>query len=155
MKILMVCLGNICRSPIAEGIMRYKIQEQKLNWEVSSCGTSNWHAGEAPHAGACRIMQKKKMDISHQRAKTFHYSFFEHYDLIYTMDASNYRDVIALAENAEERQKVDMIMNTVEPGRNIPVPDPYYDERIYPVVFEMLEKACSKIIETYKSQEIK
>lgn len=155
MKILMVCLGNICRSPIAEGIMRSKILEHNLDWEVSSCGTGSWHAGEAPHAGARRIMQQKNIDISHQRAKMFHYSFFNTYDLIYVMDASNYRDVLSLAVNDEERQKVEMIMNLVEPGKNIPIPDPYYDERKYETVFRMLDSACSKIIETYKFQNVK
>lgn len=145
----MVCLGNICRSPIAEGIMRYKIQEHGLPWQVTSCGTGSWHTGEPPHAGARHIMQNKKMDISHQRAKQFHYSYFSEYDLIFAMDSSNYRDLVQLAETEEEKQKVQMIMNLVYPGKNIGIPDPYYDETKYAEVFSMLNSACDRIIALY------
>jgi len=149
MKILMVCLGNICRSPIAEGIMRHKIQQHGLDWEVSSCGTGDWHSGEAPHPGARRMMQSKHIDISKQRAKQFHYTFFEEYDRIYAMDISNYRDLMMQAESEAERQKVQLIMQLVHPDENVSVPDPYYDEAMYEVVFSMLDAACDKIIELY------
>lgn len=149
MKILMVCLGNICRSPIAEGIMRHKIAQHGLDWQVTSCGTGDWHSGESPHPGARKMMHAKNMDISKQRAKQFHYSFFDEYDLIYAMDGSNYRDLLMQTETDDEKQKVQLIMNLVYPERNIGIPDPYYNEEKYEEVFSMLNSACDKIIEIY------
>ena len=149
MKILMVCLGNICRSPIAEGIMQHKIRKNNLNWEVASCGTGSWHVGELADNGARKIMQKKNMDISQHRAKQFHYTFFNDYDLILAMDASNYRDLMLQAKDESEKNKVRIIMNLVYPEQNIGIPDPYYDHEKYTDVFNMLDAACDKVIELY------
>jgi protein-tyrosine phosphatase len=149
MKILMVCLGNICRSPMAEGIMRHKIASGGLDWEVSSCGTGSWHVGEPPHPDGQRAMKRKGLDISHQRAKQFHGHFLEAYDLIFAMDSSNYNDIMKHAQSEAERQKVAMIMNMSRPGKNESIPDPYYNDALYDQVFDMLNEACDAIIEQY------
>lgn len=149
MKILMVCLGNICRSPMAEGIMRNKIEQHKLQWHVSSAGTAAYHAGEEPDRRAQVELKKYKIDISQQRAKKFNAYMFDEYDVIYAMDSSNYTDILHLAETEDEKNKVSMIMNLVEPGRNTSVPDPYYDDALYATVYNMLDAACDKILKKY------
>ena len=146
MKILMVCLGNICRSPLAEGILRHKIKEAELDWEVQSAGTGSWHIGEAPDPRSQKIAKINGIDISKQKAQKFSQKHFSEFDRIYTMDSSNYRDVVNMAINEEDKNKVELIMNLVEPGKNKAVPDPYYDDELYSVVFEMLEKACENIM---------
>ena len=146
MKILMVCLGNICRSPLAEGILRHKINLEGLDWEVQSAGTGSWHIGEAPDPRSQKIAKINGIDISKQKAQKFTQKHFSEFDCIYTMDSSNYRDVVNMAINEEDKNKVELIMNLVEPGKNKAVPDPYYDDELYSVVFEMLEKACENIM---------
>ena len=146
MKILMVCLGNICRSPLAEGILRHKIKEAELDWEVQSAGTGSWHIGEAPDPRSQKIAKINGIDISKQKAQKFSQKHYSEFDRIYTMDSSNYRDVVNMAINEEDKNKVELIMNLVEPGKNKAVPDPYYDDELYSVVFEMLEKACENIM---------
>lgn len=155
---MMVCLGNICRSPLAEGIMRDKIRQHELDWEVASSGTGSWHIGEAPDPRSQKIAKMHGIDISNQRAQKFssdsYRNHFAEFDLIYTMDSSNYQDVIALAINEEEKQKVDLIMNIAYPGMNQNIPDPYYDDTLYEKVFSMLEIACEKILLKYVPDKI-
>ncbi|MBK7566257.1 MAG: low molecular weight phosphotyrosine protein phosphatase [Bacteroidetes bacterium] len=146
MKILMVCLGNICRSPLAEGILRHKIKEAELDWEVQSAGTGSWHIGEAPDPRSQKIAKINGIDISKQKAQKFTQKLFSEFDRIYTMDSSNYRDVVNMAINEEDKNKVELIMNLVEPGKNKAVPDPYYDDDLYATVYEMLDKACEEIM---------
>jgi protein-tyrosine phosphatase len=146
MKILMVCLGNICRSPLAEGILRHKIKEAELDWEVQSAGTGSWHIGEAPDPRSQKIAKINGIDISKQKAQKFTQKHFSEFDRIYTMDSSNYRDVVNMAINEEDKNKVELIMNLVEPGKNKAVPDPYYDDDLYATVYEMLDKACEEIM---------
>ena len=146
MKILMVCLGNICRSPLAEGILRHKIKEAELDWEVQSAGTGSWHIGEAPDPRSQKIAKINGIDISKQKAQKFTQKLFSEFDRIYTMDSSNYRDVVNMAINEEDKNKVELIMNLVEPGKNKAVPDPYYDDDLYASVYEMLDKACEEIM---------
>lgn len=153
MKILMVCLGNICRSPMAEGIMRHKISENHLDWEVASCGTGSWHVGNPPHEDGQRAMKRKGLDISHQRAQQFHGHLLETYDLIFAMDSSNYTDVLKHAQSDDEKAKISMIMNMVQPGFNQSIPDPYYNDELYDQVFDMLDTACDAIIQTYSVQK--
>jgi protein-tyrosine phosphatase len=149
MKILMVCLGNICRSPMAEGIMRHKIEQQGLDWEVASCGTGSWHVGSPPHIDGQRAMKRKGFDISAQRAQQFHGHFLESYDLLFAMDSSNYNDILKHTQHEEERAKVSMIMNIPDPGSNQSIPDPYYNDELYDQVFDMLDRACDAIIDQY------
>ncbi len=151
MKILMVCLGNICRSPIADGIMRKLISDHRLDWEIDSAGTGSWHVGEAPDARAQKTALGFGVDISPLRARLFTSRDFDAFDKIYVMDSSNYRDVIAQARNDEDRHKVEILLNLVEPGRNKAVPDPWYDEKLFVPVFRMIEEACQEIIRRHKA----
>ena len=142
----MVCLGNICRSPLAEGILRHKINLEGLDWEVQSAGTGSWHIGEAPDPRSQKIAKINGIDISKQKAQKFSQKHYSEFDRIYTMDSSNYRDVVNMAINEEDKNKVELIMNLVEPGKNKAVPDPYYDDDLYATVYEMLDKACEEIM---------
>lgn len=151
MKILMVCLGNICRSPLAEGIMKEKIKNHNLDWEVDSAGTSSHHAGELPDPRSIKAAKDKGLDITDQRSRPFRGYDLETFDLIFAMDTSNYNDIMRHAQNEDEKSKVKMIMNEVTPGENVSIPDPYYGEFGYANVYEMLDKACDKIIENYKT----
>lgn len=150
MKILMVCLGNICRSPIAEGILRHKCNQQNLNWYIDSAGTGKWHLGAAPDTRSIQVMAKHGIDISAQRARSIHSSDYEEFDLIFTMDTSNYKDVMRWALDKEEEQKVKLIMDEVYPDDLMSVPDPYFNDNGFQIVYDMLDKACDKIIEKYK-----
>jgi protein-tyrosine phosphatase len=143
MKVLMVCLGNICRSPLAEGILRAKVAAQGLDWEVDSAGTGTWHAGEAPDPRSQEVAKKHGLDISNQRARTFKPYDLEVFDRIYVMDSSNYNDVIKQAQTPEEVAKVKLIMNELYPGENRAVPDPYWDDDGFEQVYQMLDNACS------------
>lgn len=147
MKILMVCLGNICRSPLAEGILQDKINQKGLNWTVDSAGTGGWHAGEGPDPRSVATALERGIDISMQRARKFQISDFETFDHILVMDASNYIDVMHLATNSAHRAKVEFILNYVQPGRNKQVPDPYYGSSGgFGVVFELLDTACEAFV---------
>lgn len=145
MRILMVCLGNICRSPLAEGILQDKIAKQNLDWNVDSAGIGGWHAGQAPDPRSIQIARKYGIDIAGQRARQFSPDDFDRFDRIYAMDAQNLRDILRQARNETDRKKVDMIMNEAFPGKNIGVPDPYYDDDGFESVFQMLVNACDKI----------
>lgn len=146
----MVCLGNICRSPLAEGIMRQKINERKLSWEVDSAGTGAYHVGELPDPRSIEIAKIHNIDITNQSARQFHYDDLIEFDQILVMDAMNYRNVMSMAKTEEQEGKVEMIMNFVSPGRNEQVPDPYYGERGFDLVFEMLEEACEAFINEHR-----
>lgn len=148
----MVCLGNICRSPLAEGIMRQKIAKNGLDWEVDSAGTSGYHIGEAPDPRSVSIAKQYGINISSLKGRKFNYGDFEHFDLILAMDSMNYIDIIKQSINETEKNKVHLIMNFVEAGKNIAVPDPYYGgEEGFNNVFKMLDKACDKIISQYST----
>ena len=149
MKILMVCLGNICRSPLAEGIMRQKIKERKLSWDVGSAGTGAYHVGELPDPRSIEVARINNIDITNQSARQFHKDDLFEFDAILVMDAMNYQDVMSMATTAEQEEKVELIMNYASPGRNEQVPDPYYGERGFDHVFEMLDEACEAVIERF------
>ena len=153
MKILMVCLGNICRSPLAEGILRHKIEQAGLDWHVESAGTGSWHVGEAPDPRSQKIAALNGIDISRQKAQKFIPEHFSKFDVIYTMDSSNYRDVVNQATNESDKNKVELIMNVVIPGKNQAVPDPYYDDELYEVVYEMLDMACEGVVRSEGMKE--
>ncbi len=150
MKILMVCLGNICRSPLAEGIMQHKINSQGLKWEVDSAGTGSWHVGEMPDRRSIAIGRKYGVDITYQRARQFKPNDLDSFDLVLAMDSSNYRDILHHAVSKEQEGKVKLIMNFVSPGRNQAVPDPYWDDNGFEQVFKMLDEACDRIIEHFE-----
>ena len=139
----MVCLGNICRSPLAEGIMRSKLSE---DFTVDSAGTGGWHAGELPDKRSIATAKNRGLDITNQRARQFKKNDFEIFDHIFVMDNSNYKDVLALAPNEEAKSKVKLILNEIFPNENVDVPDPYYGGQDgFENVFDMLDQACEEI----------
>jgi protein-tyrosine phosphatase len=143
-KILMVCLGNICRSPLAEGILNSKLPNKIFS--VDSAGTGNWHVGHKPDQRSIAVAKKNKLDITNQKGRQFSLNDFDTFDYIYVMDNSNYLDVIKLAKTEEHKQKVQLILNELFPGENVDVPDPYYGlENGFDTVFEMLDKTCDVI----------
>jgi len=142
----MVCLGNICRSPLAEGILRHKVEELGLSWTVDSCGTSSTHKGEAPDKRSMDVALKHGIFIGDLEARPFKPEDFDNFDKIYVMDDNNFVDIITQAITPEAGDKVELIMNLVYPNKNYPVPDPYHDDSGFERVFEMLDLACSAII---------
>ncbi|MBD3889763.1 low molecular weight protein-tyrosine-phosphatase [Olleya marilimosa] len=143
-KILMVCLGNICRSPLAEGILQSKLDNNLF--VVDSAGTSSYHIGNKPDPRSIAIAKKKGIDITQQQARQFVKQDFLDFDIIYAMDNSNYNNIIALAENDKQKSKVNLILNESYPERNLDVPDPYYGgDKGFENVFNMLNEACNKI----------
>ena len=141
----MVCLGNICRSPLAEGILKNKTKH--LNITVDSAGTAGYHIGNLPDKRSIEIAKKYNIDLTNQRARQFTSNDFNAFDIIYAMDTSNYSHLIALAKNQEERKKVKMILNELNPELYESVPDPYYGgDNGFQNVYDMLDKACNKIV---------
>ncbi len=144
-KILMVCLGNICRSPLAEAILQSKLDPEKF--QVDSCGTSNYHIGKKPDIRSIEIARKHGIDITHQKAAQFKVSDFDTYDFIYAMDASNYSNIIKYSRNNQDTSKVQLILDVVAPNKGLEVPDPYYGgEQGFENVYQMLDSACDLII---------
>lgn len=142
----MVCLGNICRSPLAEGILASKLDPDL--YQISSAGTSNYHIGEKPDMRSIQTARNHGIDISNQRAAQFTVSDFDLYDIIYAMDNSNYQNIIKLSRNSSDRKKVKLILNELHPNENLDVPDPYYGgDQGFENVFEMLDKACDQLIQ--------
>ncbi|ANI88769.1 protein-tyrosine-phosphatase [Arachidicoccus ginsenosidimutans] len=153
MKVLMVCLGNICRSPLAEGILQHKADEQNLGWEIDSAGTGSWHTGEAPHRLSQKIARNHGIDISHLRARQFRKEDMLNFDKVYVMDNENYNDVRRMSGNLFDENKVDLILNVLHPNRNEEVPDPWYvnTDAAFEEVFQMLDEAGEAIIKNNQS----
>ena len=140
-KILMVCLGNICRSPLAEGIMRSKLSS--THFFIDSAGTSGFHSGNAPDPRSIEVAQKNGLDISQQKSRPFRAYDLEEFDVIFVMDKANYRDVIRHVQNEDERQKVKLILNYPNSEKE-EVPDPYYGGKNgFDHVYNLLEEACT------------
>jgi protein-tyrosine phosphatase len=155
MRILMVCLGNICRSPIAEGLMRHKVAEHGLDWEVASAGTESYHIGEAPHRFSQKICSTNGVDISGQRAQKFTTRHFEEYDKIYAMADDVYNEIKRIGGRHADMSKVDFFLNELEPGCDGCVPDPWYGpEEGYTTVYEMIDRTCEAIINKYKNGNV-
>lgn len=151
-KVLMVCLGNICRSPLAEGILKSKVDQTKVY--IDSAGTGGYHIGEQPDPRSIATAKRYDLDITGQRCRKFSKKDFEDFDHIYVMDNSNYRDVVELAENEEQRNKVQLILEEIFPGENVDVPDPYYGgDQGFENVYQMLDEACDSIAEKLKASE--
>lgn len=149
-RVLMVCLGNICRSPLAEGILRSKTIGDDIF--VDSAGTGAYHVGEQPDPRSIAIGKLNGVDISGQKARKFVKGDFDAFDIIYVMDRSNYENVIALATNEEEIAKVSLILNEVFPNEDLDVPDPYYGGDFgFKNVFNMLDKSCEIIANKIRS----
>lgn len=147
MKILMVCLGNICRSPLAEGILKEKIKIQGLDWEVDSAGTGSWHVGEKPDRRSIAIARQHHINLTDQRARQLKATDLDSFDLIIGMDRSNRNNIIKLSTNAQQEKKIHLIMDFIHPNQEIEVPDPYYDRDGFEEVYEMIDKATDAMIE--------
>lgn len=142
----MVCLGNICRSPLAEGILASKLPRDKFI--VDSAGTGNYHIGRQPDNRSIEIAKRKGIDISCQRARQFTARDYKDFDYIYVMDGSNYSNVIDLAPDENSKKKVSLILNELFPNENVDVPDPYFGlENGFTTVYEMLDEVCNVIAE--------
>ncbi|WP_281637475.1 low molecular weight protein-tyrosine-phosphatase [Flavobacterium marginilacus] len=143
-KILMVCLGNICRSPLAEGILASKLPNELFY--VDSAGTGSWHVGHAPDKRSISTAQKNGLNISNQKGRQFSRADFDTFDYIFVMDKSNYNDVIHLALNETQKNKVQLILDSIFPDENVDVPDPYYGvANGFDMVYQMLDEACEVI----------
>lgn len=149
----MVCLGNICRSPLAEGILRDKIIKNNLDAIVESCGFENFHIGSPPDYRAIEVARINNVDIAGQCARIFQTSFFDYYDKILVMDQNNLKMVLAKARNQNDIEKVDLIMNLVYPESNLPVPDPYFGRKdSFQKTWDLLDEATDKIIDLIKTK---
>ena len=148
----MVCLGNICRSPMAEGVLRHVANENKVHIEVDSCGTSRFHINENPDKRAIACLKKKGIMIDQLKARQFELNDFEHFDHIYVMDKTNLEDILNLASSQQHRSKVSLWMNAVS-ETNESVPDPYYGgEEEFERVFNMLESTSKKLVDSWKAK---
>lgn len=153
MRILMVCLGNICRSPIAEGVMRTLVNRSNLDWRVDSAGTESYHIGEPPHSYSQKICQKNGIDISQQKARKFVAADLENFDLIYVMARDVMESVKHIAGSAFDARKVILFLEESHPGSGRSVPDPWYGpEAGYSEVFDMIHHTCSVILDKYRTR---
>jgi len=144
-RVLMVCLGNICRSPLAEGILKSKVNS--TNIFVDSAGTGNYHIGGLPDDRSIAVAEKYNINITDQRCRQFSVEDFDKFDVIYVMDNSNKRDVLSLARNENDKLKVKMILNELFPNENVDVPDPYTGGlNGFEQVYNMLDKACTVVV---------
>ncbi len=144
-KILFVCLGNICRSPMAEALLKHKVDTSKFH--IDSAGLDSWHLGEPPCELTRNILAEHGIRSDH-RARLFSVRDFDHFDLIYVMDHQNLQQVLSMAGNDNHRQKVDLILNEIYPGENLDVPDPYMqNQSAIRQVYDLLDAATDKIAE--------
>jgi protein-tyrosine phosphatase len=154
-SILMVCLGNICRSPVAEGIMRNKLEIFNLNIQVDSAGTSNYHIGENPDTRSANNALKNGLDISMLKARQFKVHDFDNFDIIYVMDEQNKIDVLSIARNENDKSKVKLILSELPNSSYKSVPDPYFGgEAGFQLVFDLLNKACENVAQKCANQTI-
>ncbi|WP_417857095.1 low molecular weight protein-tyrosine-phosphatase [Xanthomarina gelatinilytica] len=143
-KILMVCLGNICRSPLAEGILKSKLPQE--SFFVDSAGTGDYHVGDLPDKRSIKVAKKYGLDITNQRGRQFTVADFDAFDLIYVMDESNFKNVTKLARNDKDLKKVKMILDEIYPNQNYNVPDPYTGGiQGFESTYKMLDEACGQI----------
>ncbi len=155
MRILMVCLGNICRSPIAEGVLRLKVKQHGLNWVVESAGTESYHIGEAPHHFSQKICRVHGIDISEFRAAKFTAEDFGRYDMIYAFADDVYREIKRIGGGKADMSRVQYFLNELHAGSNASVPDPYYGaEEGYKTVYDLIDKTCDAVIKKYKENYV-
>lgn len=140
MKVLMVCLGNICRSPLAHGILEHLAAQKGLDWQIDSAGTGDWHTGEAPDKRAIAVASKHGVDIANQKAQWFEPHLFDTYDHILVMDNKNLKDVLAQAKSDVDRKKVRLFLPNNE------VTDPYFDSNLFEPVYQVIEQRCQELI---------
>lgn len=150
MKVLMVCLGNICRSPLAEGILKHKAKQAGLDWEVDSAGTNGYHVGEAPHHISQKVARLHGIDICDQRARQFVKQDMNRYDKIYALADDVLDEIKLIAKEKFDPLKVDLLLNELFPGKNRSVPDPWYGpEQEYYEAYKLIDASCDAIIHKY------
>lgn len=150
-KILMVCLGNICRSPLAEGILASKLSSEYFI--VDSAGTGNYHIGGCPDSRSIAVAKLNGIDISKQKARQFTTQDYKDYDYIFAMDTFNHQNIVALAPNQKAKEKVKLILNELFENENVDVPDPYFGlENGFEIVYKMLDEVCDVIAENLKKK---
>ncbi len=143
----MVCLGNICRSPMAEGILRKKALERKLDLQIDSAGTGDWHSGESPDPRAIRTANSFGVNISQLVARQFKVTDFDRFDIIFAMDQSNMQNILSLARNETDKGKVELFLNLLPKQKDKNVPDPWFGgEDGFTEVFNLLDEACEHLI---------
>ncbi|RKR81281.1 protein tyrosine phosphatase [Mucilaginibacter gracilis] len=142
----MVCLGNICRSPLAHGIMDNLVEQQGLGWQVDSAGTGDWHIGQGPDRRSVREAKLHGVDISKQICRQFSVTDFDEFDHIIVMDKNNKRDVLALARNNDDRKKVRLLLGDKD------VPDPYHNDEQFAPVFKMVEQGCMVLMKELQAK---
>jgi protein-tyrosine phosphatase len=148
----MVCLGNICRSPLAEGILQEKVKKAGLDWVVDSAGTNHYHTGDAPHPLSQKIALINGIDISLQRARRFTSEDLTQFDKIYALAGDVLNDIQRITGNKFDSAKVDLLLNEQYPGKNLDVPDPYYGgEPDFHEVYELLDEVCDQLILKYQN----
>jgi len=156
-SILFVCLGNICRSPVAQGVFQYLLNERfgsdlSKNWILDSAGTSNYHNHEPPDIRAQQSTLIHDIDISHQRSRQFKLDDFDKFDQIFVMDASNYKNVLKLSKNSVHKNKIHFFLDSSYPDENRQVPDPYFGgNEGFEKVFQMLKKASVNWLDKWTS----
>jgi protein-tyrosine phosphatase len=156
MKILMVCLGNICRSPLAEGILQEMADKAGLNWTIESAGTNGYHTGEAPHHLSIKVAKQNGIDISRQRSRIFVAGDFDEYDLIYAMATDVLEDMKRIAAKKFDHKKVELLLNELYVGEDRDVPDPWYGpEPGFHEAFAIIHEACESVLKKYSNQETK
>ncbi len=151
MKILMVCLGNICRSPLAEGILKNKAKKAGLNWTIESAGTENYHVGHPPHKLSQKVAKLNGIDICNQKAQRFVKEDFDRFDKIYAMSDDVMDEMKRIAKDNYDTSKVDLLLNEIYPGEHRSVPDPWYGtEPGFHEAYKLIDAACERIIQKYK-----
>jgi protein-tyrosine phosphatase len=147
MKALMICLGNICRSPMAEGIVRKLAADRGIDIQLDSCGTNGFHDGESPDSRATRNLKEKGIDISDLHSRKFQSTDFDKFDVLFTMDLSNRDTILALAKTESDRKKVKLFLNEAHPGKDLPVPDPYYGgDEGFESVYQLINEAAAAFL---------
>lgn len=148
----MVCLGNICRSPLAEGILQEKVNKAGLNWVVDSAGTNHYHTGDPPHPLSQKVALANGIDITQQRARKFTTEDLNQFDKIYALAGDVLKDIQRITGSKFDSSKVDLLLNEQYPGKNLDVPDPYYGgEPDFHEVFELLDQVCDQLILKYQN----
>lgn len=146
-KVLFVCTGNICRSPLAEGILRDKLLKREIAAEADSCGFESFHTGDPPDPRAQEVAGRRGIDISSHKARLFSIHDFDRFDYIYAMDSTHYDKIMRLARNESDRKKVDFMLNVLHPGENRDVQDPWYHNlKAFVNVYLLLDEACDVVV---------
>jgi protein-tyrosine phosphatase len=147
-KVLFVCTGNICRSPLAEGILREKLKRHNIPAEVDSCGFESFHVGDPPDSRAQEVASKRGIDLSTHRARLFTPADFNRFDYIFAMDSTHFNNIRRLARNESDMSKVDYVLNVLHPGQNLGVQDPWYHNlKAFENVYLQLDQVCERFVD--------